>query len=413
MKNKKFLKIAGVLLLAVTTLLTSITVTANTNDGNVAIAAKNGTHYSTVTPFPVASQATSDTFTEGFEGGIIPAGWQNIDYDGDSYIWQAAIAPANPAHTGSYSAMSESYVNPPGPGAITPDNWLITPALTVTAASDLSFWVAAQDPDWAQEHIEVWVSTSGTSVPSSFTTQIDGYTCSSDVYVERVVDLASYASQTIYLAFRHCETTDMFQIKIDDVTVTNIGTAPEDITPPVTTCALAGTLAGSIYTSDVTVSLSATDDSSGVNYTMYKLDDGSWTTYTAPFVVTADGAHTVLFYSADVAGNIETEKNSSFTIQHALPITITIKGGLGVSAVVKNTGAVALNNISYTIDLNGGVILLGKTKTGTIATLGAGEEVTVKDFVFGFGKSVITVTAGDIEQNANSTVLLFFIIGVA
>ncbi len=40
-----------------------------------------------------------------------------------------------------------------------------------------------------------------------------------------------------------------------------------DTIPPVTTCTLEGTLDGDIYTSDVTVTFSATDAQSGVNYT--------------------------------------------------------------------------------------------------------------------------------------------------
>jgi hypothetical protein len=187
-----------------------------------------------------------------------------------------------------------------------------------------------------------------------------------------------------------------------------------DTTPPVTVCTLAGTYEDPVYTSDVTVTLTATDDMSGVNFTKYKLDDGAWTTYSVPFVVSADGAHTVLFYSVDIAGNVEDEKSASFTIQHPTPpITITIKGGFGVSATIKNTGTVDLTNITWTITLDGKLIFLGKTKTNTIAALAAGEEVVVKDFVIGFGKTGIAVEAGSATASATGTVLLFLVIGVA
>jgi len=161
----------------------------------------------------------------------------------------------------------------------------------------------------------------------------------------------------------------------------------------------------------VTITLTATDDLSGVNDTMYKIDDGTFATYTAPVVVTEVGDHVVYFYSVDYEGNIETEKNQAFTV--ALPITITIKGGLGVSAVIKNTGTTDLANIDWTIDLDGKLIFVGKAKSGTIAALPAGEEITVKDFVVGFGKTGIAVTAGTEEASASGTVLLILVIGVA
>jgi len=37
----------------------------------------------------------------------------------------------------------------------------------------------------------------------------------------------------------------------------------------------------------------------------------------------------------------------------------------------------------------------------------------VKDFVIGFGKTNIVVTADGVTKNATGTVLLFFVIGVA
>jgi hypothetical protein len=227
------------------------------------------------------------------------------------------------------------------------------------------------------------------------------------------VNLASYAGDTIYIAFRHCEVTDQYQIKIDDITVTGV-TEPGDMNPPVTNCTLAGTLVGGIYTSDVTVTLTATDDSSGVNHTYYILDAGALTTYTAPFIVSADGAHTVLYYSVDKAGNIEANHTKAFTIQQAAPITITIKGGFGVSATIKNTGTTALTNLSWSITLDGKMIFLGKTKTGTNFSLAAGEQKIIKDsLVLGFGATNIDVTVGTAHNNATGKVLLFFVIGVA
>jgi hypothetical protein len=112
---------------------------------------------------------------------------------------------------------------------------------------------------------------------------------------------------------------------------------PPDTTPPVTTSALAGTKGDNgWYISDVTVTLSATDPPevfhiggdggngpSGVNHTYYKIDSGSWKEYTTPFMVSTEGQHTVLYYSTDIAGNVETQKSITIKIDQTAP-TITL-----------------------------------------------------------------------------------------
>jgi len=102
-----------------------------------------------------------------------------------------------------------------------------------------------------------------------------------------------------------------------------------DTTPPVTTCALAGTMGqNGWHVSDVTVTLSVTDPPGGkspftVNHTYYKIDNGPWTKYTTPFVISVNGQHTVSYYSDDIAGNVETEKSVSIKIDKTAP-TITL-----------------------------------------------------------------------------------------
>ncbi len=93
-------------------------------------------------------------------------------------------------------------------------------------------------------------------------------------------------------------------------------------------------------------------------------------------------------------------------------LEITIKGGLGVSAVLTNIGTENLTNITWSITLDGNMIFLGKTKSNTIPSIPAGKSVTVRDFVLGFGKTGILITAGSTTANATGTVFLFFIFGV-
>ena len=68
------------------------------------------------------------------------------------------------------------------------------------------------------------------------------------------------------------------------------------------------------YVSSAAIELTATDADSGVANTYYILDGGVQVTGTS-ISVTALGAHTVEFWSVDVAGNIELHKTAAFTIR--------------------------------------------------------------------------------------------------
>jgi len=103
-------------------------------------------------------------------------------------------------------------------------------------------------------------------------------------------------------------------------------------------------------------------------------------------------------------------------------LSITIKGGLGVQAVVENTGDTTLENVSWeiTVEKAGGIafVLFG-TKSGTIETLQPGENITIPNLItrlvpptIGFGKVNITVTVGDVTEKAQGTLIGIFFVGV-
>lgn len=88
-----------------------------------------------------------------------------------------------------------------------------------------------------------------------------------------------------------------------------------DETPPQTTASLSGTLAGgNQYLAPVTVTLTASDNLSGVSSTMYQVDGGAAQTYGSPFAIIAAGTHQVTYYSVDNAGNTEATHTTSVTI---------------------------------------------------------------------------------------------------
>jgi len=68
------------------------------------------------------------------------------------------------------------------------------------------------------------------------------------------------------------------------------------------------------YIGSAMVTVTATDEGSGVAVVEYKLDGGAWTRYTEAVQVSAPGAHTVLFRATDQAGNTSTEGTLTFTV---------------------------------------------------------------------------------------------------
>ena len=69
------------------------------------------------------------------------------------------------------------------------------------------------------------------------------------------------------------------------------------------------------------VSLTATDSLSGVATTYYTVDSGGQQTYTGPFTISADGQHSVTFWSVDNAGNPEATEHGYVNIDTTSPAT--------------------------------------------------------------------------------------------
>ena len=102
-----------------------------------------------------------------------------------------------------------------------------------------------------------------------------------------------------------------------------IGTV-SDRTAPETTAVVnpeAPTGKNGWYTSDVTVTLTAKDDKSGVATTQYRYSgEEKWTEYTAPIELKKDGEYTIEFRSEDVRGNKEEVKTVVVKIDKTAPV---------------------------------------------------------------------------------------------
>lgn len=395
-----------------------------------AAAVPTDTKTINVLPLNTTTANRDNIFEDGFETYddwlIDFPPWTCIDVDGSAtfghnqYTWPHQYEPYafiifNPdtttppstdpnmqPHTGEkycagFNDNNAGYIN---------DDWLITPQLAGTFGSVI-FWARSFSNQYNLERFTVGVSTTDTD-PASFTIiSPDPYVIPPLEYTEYSYDISSYSGQAIYIGI-HMVSVDSWYLLIDDFVVTG---SAGDVVPPVTTATLEGEQSGGVYTSDVTVTLSATDAGSGVNYTMYKVDGGAWTTYiNTPFTVSGNGEHTVAFYSVDLAGNVETEKSVVFTIEYLLEVTI--KGGMGVSAIIKNTGSSDVFDVAWSITLIGGFSIKDKSLEGTILQIPAGGQATKKLPVMGFGKTNITVVVNGVETTKQGFIFLFFVLGV-
>ena len=139
--------------------------------------------------------------------------------------------------------LSESYISGSTSGtgtAVTPDNYLVSPE--VTLGGTITFWVTNGNSDYGAEHFALLVSTTNNTNINSFT-QVQEWTLSSKgegargtrsfsdhTWYEYTVDLSAYSGMG-YVAFRHFNCNDQWILGLDDVTIESNDT-PVDPTDP-------------------------------------------------------------------------------------------------------------------------------------------------------------------------------------
>ena len=155
---------------------------------------------------------------EGFENGL--GNWTTIDADGDGNDWflLSDLTTLYPyytqipewQHEGNNAILSGSYIN--GIGALTPDNWLISPQVALGGMA--SFYASSMLSSFP-EQISVYVSTNGTNVDDFvlLNTWVLG-----GEWNQYMVDLSTYSGQG-YIAIRNHGTSDQYLASIDDFIV--------------------------------------------------------------------------------------------------------------------------------------------------------------------------------------------------
>ena len=151
--------------------------------------------------------------------------WTFIDNDGDGYNWFVSDNSGTHTYSGEYALTSASFIN--NVGALTPDDWAFTPKIQLTEGNYLSFWVAAQDLNWAAEHYAVYIAK---GYPTGDLTELideteypggDYVEIGPDGYQHHIIQIpAEFDNEVVCIGFRHFNCTDMFRLDIDDVSVT-------------------------------------------------------------------------------------------------------------------------------------------------------------------------------------------------
>ncbi|HEY8562143.1 MAG TPA: family 10 glycosylhydrolase [Pyrinomonadaceae bacterium] len=201
--------------------------------------------------------------------------------------------------------------------------------------------------------------------------------------------------------------------------VTTADLSPETVAP--TTMATANPLtpngANGWFTTDVGVTLAASDNCSGVAATEYSLDGATWIPYTGGFTVSAEGATTVRYRSTDNAGNTEATKTLLVLIDKTaptgsiaanpnrifppngkmVPVTLTFSGADAVSG---------LASVSYVVTDEYGAILAIPTRALSGGAASWTERLEVEARREGSDRDgrvyTVTATITDIAGNAST-----------
>ena len=159
-----------------------------------------------------------------------------------------------------------------------------------------------------------------------------------------------------------------------------IDSAPTDTTPPTSTIACnGGPCSSTPYNASVSVSLSATDDSSGVALIRYTSDGSDPTvaspTYSAPFTVAA--TTTIRYRAWDNAGNVEATKAQSIQI-NSTPTDTTAP----TSTIACNAGGCSSGWFAGAVSVTLSAVDSGGSGVATIRYTTNGSEPTASSTIF-------------------------------
>jgi len=160
-------------------------------------------------------------------------------------------------------------------------------------------------------------------------------------------------------------------------------------------------------------------------YYFLNWDDGTNSGWVGPF---PSGVMVTLNHSWSQPGTytIQAKARDTHSLESSwTPLEMTIggpvlelemKGGLGITVIINNTGTTDATNISWEIAFDGGLVI-PRQITGTIEEIPISEQYTLRPWVIGLGKKTIMVslTADDgvtAEKIASGFFLMFIVFGL-
>lgn len=193
-------------------------------------------HLEPTDPNPIPSPATY--WQDNFNTNQLDSGWTLADNDGDNYNWQV-IQELGPdmSPTGTPFLTSSSYTQLDDVGHVHPDNWAITPGISLQGlrpgeVAELSWDVniGSFTPVPNNENYAVYISFA--PIPGLMERSAPVYTKRDVVNGKITLDITQYAEQTIYIGFRHYDMREDVDVPFNaSLGIDNIKVATRPVEP--------------------------------------------------------------------------------------------------------------------------------------------------------------------------------------
>lgn len=155
---------------------------------------------------------------------VVGVCWNVIDTDGDGYNW---YWKSYTNYYGGFKCISSNSFTT-GSGELFPDNWIISKEIDLGGYSssdniELSWKVRGELKGFSHENYSVYVGDSNdVSVLKTSEVTLNEYVDEvggNGVFVTRTLNISELAGKKVYVAFRHHNSNNQFNINIDDVLI--------------------------------------------------------------------------------------------------------------------------------------------------------------------------------------------------